>query len=102
MDHENKPLISTLKQDLIHDNLVPKYSAIATATPNRLVLIGVWLIFGSMAFGSVAMLIEYFGHSRDSFTTIVSIIGPLFFLAISITILVQQTKRYVSRPRSQT
>lgn len=52
MDQEDRyvPLAERLNQDVMHDNFVPKYRALASVQPSKLILVGVWMIFASPAF----------------------------------------------------
>lgn len=44
-------------RSLMHDLFVPRYSAITDVKPNRVVLVGTWLIFGSSLFVMVAVIL---------------------------------------------
>ncbi len=102
MDEQTKytPIGERINQDVIHDNFVPKYSALATAPRTKLVLVGVWLIFAPWslsvfafpawvitgAFGTTGGVTDFFG------SLVASLFGLLAFL-----IVFTQTKRYLSR-----
>lgn len=87
------PLSERLQQDVWHDNFVPKYSALATAEPSRLVLVGVWLIFAPMALGALFALFTV-ADSPDLATAVISAIGAVLFFLLAIAILYTQTRRY--------
>lgn len=89
------PLSERLKQDVWHDNFVPKYSAIGSARPSRLVLIGVWLIFGPMVFWGIPLWLAQVQQSPDLATTVVSTIGAGLMFTLAVAILFQQTRRYL-------
>lgn len=93
------PLSDRLNQDVWHDNFVPKYSAIATAKPTRLVLVGVWMIFGSMALGAIGTGLSMIADSLDMLTAILSSILPALFFVLAVVILVTQTRRYTDNKR---
>ncbi|QDV70863.1 hypothetical protein Poly24_45960 [Rosistilla carotiformis] len=85
------PLSERLQQDVWHDNFVPKYSALASAKPSKLVLIGVWLIFAPMALLSlIPPVLWILSGATDEERAIVLI---LVFMLASV-ILYAQTKRY--------
>jgi hypothetical protein len=94
------PLSERLNQDVVHDNIIPKYSALATVQPSRLILIGVWLIFGSMALGMPAIALSMVVDASDALTAIVSSLLPALFFVLAITVLVTQTRRYNRHRRS--
>jgi hypothetical protein len=93
------PLSKRINQDVIHDNFVPKYSALATAPRTKIVLIGVWLIFLPMTFGVFSLPFYFLASNMDllstalygSFTTVVGI--------LAILILYSQTRRYLRKDR---
>lgn len=93
------PLSERLNQDVWHDNFVPKYSAIGSARPSRLVLIGVWLIFAPMAVLYVPLWLSQVQSSPDLATTIVSILGGGFMFTLAVAILFKQTRRYLRANR---
>jgi hypothetical protein len=39
-------MIGRAEGDLLHDNFIPRYSALADAEPRLIVVVGVWLLFG--------------------------------------------------------
>jgi hypothetical protein len=92
------PLSERINQDVIHDNFVPKYSALATAPSTKLVLIGVWMIFLPMSFGVFALPIYFFwsGHD-DPFASILQALLTTAFGMLAIAILYSQTRRYFKR-----
>lgn len=89
------PIAERLNQDVMHDNFVPKYSALASAQPSRLVLIGVWLIFAPMAVLCGANIPLALSQSPDLLVAIVSVVGSVLFLVLTVAILVSQTRRYL-------
>ena len=100
------PLSERLNQDVWHDNFVPKYSALATAQPSRLILTGVWLIFAPMALmstftliGTAAAFLQ--GEEANQVATVLAFLGSLLWLALVIAILFTQTRRYWLANRSQ-
>ncbi len=88
------PLSERLHQDVWHDNFVPKYSALASAKPSRLVLIGVWLIFAPMALSAIVIGMSMLSDAPDLATIVISSIGPILFFMLAVTILFTQTRRY--------
>ncbi|QDT03940.1 hypothetical protein K227x_23260 [Rubripirellula lacrimiformis] len=88
------PLSERLQQDVWHDNFVPKYSALASAKPSKLVLIGVWLIFAPWALGAIAVGLSTLSDSPDLGTAVLSLIGPILFCMLAGAILFVQTRRY--------
>ena len=79
-----------VQQDVWHDNFVPKYSAISSAKPSTLVLVGVLLIFGSFALtASVQLLAVFFGKATP-IGRLATFVGAGFFLVISIRIMTTQ------------
>jgi len=58
------PLEDRLNQDVIHDDIVPKYSALANAPRTKLV--GVWLIFLPMSFGVFALPMYLLSRNDDT------------------------------------
>jgi hypothetical protein len=88
------PLSERLQQDVWHDNFVPKYSALASAKPSKLVLIGVWLIFAPMALGAIVAGLSTLSGSPDLATAVLSSIGPILFFILAAAILYTQTRRY--------
>ena len=92
---EYTPLSERLQQDVWHDNFVPKYSALATAKPSRLVLFGVWLIFAPAAVGSLATGVSMLSDAPDRTTAVVIFIGSCLFFILAVAILISQTRRYL-------
>ncbi len=88
------PLSERLQQDVWHDNFVPKYSALASVKPSKLVLIGVWLIFAPGALGAIAVGLSTLSDSPDLATAVLSLIGPVLFFMLAAAILFTQTRRY--------
>ena len=88
------PLSERLQQDVWHDNFVPKYSALASAKPSKLVLVGVWLIFAPWALGAIAVGLSTLSDSPDLVTAVLSSIGPTLFFILAAAILYTQTQRY--------
>ncbi|TWU49016.1 hypothetical protein Poly51_49200 [Rubripirellula tenax] len=89
------PLGERINQDVIHDNFVPKYSALATAPRTKLVLIGVWLIFLPMSFGVFALPICFLTGHDNSFASILQGLLVTAFGMLSLVILYSQTRRYL-------
>jgi hypothetical protein len=87
------PLSERLQQDVWHDNFVPKYSALASAKPSKLVLIGVWLIFAPMALGAIVAGLSALSGSPDLATAVLTI-GSILFFILTAAILYTQTRRY--------
>ena len=88
------PLSERLQQDVWHDNFVPKYSALASTEPSKLVLIGVWLIFAPMALGSIAIGIKSVSDSPDLASGVVFLIVHSLICILATVILFTQTRRY--------
>jgi len=88
------PLSERLHQDVWHDNFVPKYSALASAKPSTLVLIGVWLIFAPMALSAIVIGLSTLSDTPDMATVVISSIGPTLFVLLAVAILFTQTRRY--------
>lgn len=88
------PLSERVQQDVWHDNFVPKYSALASAEPSRLVLVGVWLIFAPMAFGSIFFAIGSLSEMPDGVTAIVFFVSQALVGILATTILFTQTRRH--------
>jgi len=90
------PLSERLTQDVWHDNFVPKYSAISTAQPTKLLLWGVWMIFAPMALGMIGIGISMAADAPDVITAVVSSILPTLFVVLAVLILLTQTRRYLN------
>ena len=88
------PLSERLQQDVWHDNFVPKYSALASARPSGLILIGVWLIFAPMALDGIVTGLSTAYDAPDMGTAIIASIGPVFYFMLATAILFSQTQRY--------
>lgn len=88
------PLSERLQQDVWHDNFVPKYSALASAKPSLLVLIGVWLIFVPEILMMIAMIVRSVVDAPDALNAVLPAIAPALFLVLGIVILAVQTQRY--------
>lgn len=88
------PFSERLQQDVWHDNFVPKYSAIATARPSLLVLIGVWLIFAPMALGGIVIGLSTLSDLHDTPTSVLSSVYAILTFALATVILLMQTHRY--------
>lgn len=93
------PLSERLNQDVWHDNFVPKYSALASAQPSRLVLIGVWMIFGPMALSALVVGLSSVRDSTDVPMTVISSVTPLLAFGLAAAILITQTRRYLYADR---
>jgi len=94
------PLSERLQQDVWHDNFVPKYSALATAAPSKLVLIGVWLIFLPMAVTALLMAMAPFS-APDKLSAVITFLLAAATFVLAVAILFSQTRRYI-RAQSQT
>ncbi len=88
------PLSERLQQDVWHDNFVPKYSALASAKPSLLVLIGVWLIFVPMVLVVIGLAVSMVADAPDVPSAVAVSIAPTLFLALGVAILAIQTRRY--------
>ena len=88
------PLSERLQQDVWHDNFVPKYSALATARPSRLVLIGVWLIFAPAALSAIVIGLLMLSDVRDTAAAVISSVFAILIFVLAIAILFTQTRRY--------
>lgn len=88
------PLSERLQQDVWHDNFVPKYSALASAKPSLLVLIGVWLIFVPMVLLAIGMVVSTVAEAPDVLNAVLPSIAPGLFLVLGVAILAIQTQRY--------
>jgi len=88
------PLSERVQQDVWHDNFVPKYSALASAKPSRLILLGVWLIFAPMAFAAIVMGLLTAYDAPDLPTAVISGIGPTFIFILAVAVLFTHTRRY--------
>jgi hypothetical protein len=91
------PIGERINQDVIHDNFVPKYSALATAPRTKLVLIGVWLIFLPMSFGVFALPIYFLTGHDDPLASIAQGLLITAFGILAIMILYSQTRRYLKK-----
>lgn len=89
------PLGERINQDVIHDNFVPKYSALATAPRTKVVLIGVWLIFLPMSFGVFSLPFYILMGPVDPLDTILHGLFTTAIGIIAILILYSQTRRYL-------
>lgn len=95
MDTEKyTPLSERLQQDVWHDNFVPKYSALASATPSLLVLVGVWLVFVPMIFVVIGLAVSMVADAPDVPSAVAVSIAPALYLALAVAILALQTQRY--------
>lgn len=90
------PLSERLQQDVWHDNFVPKYSALATVRPSRLILTGVWLIFAPMAIGSLITGLAAIADAPDLATAFILVVTSVVFGSIAVAILYTQTRRFVA------
>lgn len=82
-----------------HELFVPKYSALATAAPSWLVVIGVWIIFCHMAFVAIMMPLSLWPDAPDLLSAAVATLMPLALGLISVTIFWTQTCQYMNRAR---
>lgn len=87
----------SIQQDVIHDNFVPRYSALADAATKPVVLVGVWLIFApallAAALYAVLSLLEATGPVEAILRMIVSAAA----MVLSGAILWKTTVRYRKR-----
>lgn len=88
------PLSDRLQQDVWHDNFVPKYSALASAKPSLLVLIGVWLVFVPTILVVIGLAVNMVADAPDVPSAIAVSIAPALYLALAVAILALQTQRY--------
>lgn len=88
------PLAERVQQDVWHDNFVPKFSALASAPPSKLVLIGVWLIFAPIAVQSAVVGLGSLFSASDPVASLITAAGAAFYFALSVAILAHQTQRY--------
>lgn len=93
------PIAERLNQDVWHDNFVPKYSAIASAEPSRIVLIGVWMIFGPMAMFSIMGTLALFDSAQGVGSWLGVLAWSVLYGILPITLLWKQTIRYVKHRR---
>lgn len=99
-DSENyTPLSERLQQDVWHDNFVPKYSALATARPSRLVLIGVWLIFAPAAISPVVVGLSTLPALPVTAASVISSVFSILIFVLAVAILFTQTRRYLVAKR---
>ena len=96
-DEPYVPLSERLNQDVWHDNFVPKYSALATASPSRLVLTGVWLLFGPATLGLLATAFAQFSTAPDAMSGAVQLVFLSCLSLLCAAILYKQTRRYLVR-----
>lgn len=88
------PLAERVQQDVWHDNFVPKFSALASAPPNKLVLIGVWVIFLPIAIQAAVIGLGSLFAPSDPLSTTITALGAAFYFILAVAILVHQTQRY--------
>ncbi|SRR6056297_1563603 len=91
------PLSDRLNQDVIHDNCVPKYSALSNAPRTKLVLVGVWLIFLPMSFGIFALPMHLWTGNDDLLAGLVYALLTTAFGVLALVILFAQTMRCLNR-----
>lgn len=87
-----------IQQDVWHDNFVPKYSALATAEPSWLFIVGIWLLFSPQIFFTAMALVH---GRRNNVTDIVMDVAFLLYSLLLVTILLVQTRRFISTRRSR-
>jgi len=91
-----------IEQDdqLLHDIAVPRYSAIGTVTPNRIVLVGVYLIFVPGLIYCLLMVPAALFYSGLPVGVCVVIgVGYLFGVVVSFLIVYKTHKRYEAAKR---
>jgi hypothetical protein len=100
MTDDLNDMANRLKGDLIHDNFVPRYTALNDGEPRLIVVISVWLLFGPMAVLCPFLFAEIFHFSDQPTALQILIIAiVLFFSFIFIAIPVKITLRYIRRRR---
>jgi hypothetical protein len=88
---------------LLHDIAVPRYSAIGTVTPNRIVLVGVYFIFVPGLIYCLAMVSEALFYSGLPVAVCLIIgVGYLFGAGVSFFIIYKTHKRYRATKRAAT
>lgn len=97
---EYVPLSERLNQDVWHDNFVPKYSALATASPSRLVLTDVWMLFAPASLGLLATAFSQFTIAPDAVSGVVQFVALSCLSMLCTAILFKQTHRYLVREQS--
>jgi hypothetical protein len=87
--------------DLIHDIAIPRYSALGTVTPNRIVLIGVYLLLGSSvlyAFFSVIQLLT--DPTTPFFLRLLTTAFYFAAAAVGILLIIKVHRRYITHKRT--
>ena len=80
---------------LLHDIAVPRHSAIGTVTPNRLVLVGVYLLFVPGSIFGLLMAMDMFWDSGLPLIARLMIgVGYVFSAGVSLLIIYKTHKRY--------
>ena len=95
------PIGERLNQDVWHDNFVPKYSAIASAEPSRMVLVGVWVLFGPMVLFSLLGAFAYVGWAQDLGSVLAALSWSSLYGILPAMLLWKQTKRYMDHRRTR-
>ena len=91
------PLAERINQDVIHDNFVPRFSALATAPRTKIVLIGVWLIFLPMSAYVFALPVYLISERGGPFGSILHALLYTAFGLLAVWVLYAQTRRYYHR-----
>ena len=89
-----------INQDVMHDNFVPKYSALAQAEPKPVIIIGVWLIFAPMFLSSIGFWILHLWETDNAVSILIATPVSALFAGLAATILWQQTRRFIRRRRA--
>ena len=83
------------KQQILHDFVIPKYSALATAKPSRMLLIGMWMILLPMTIGSASMAISLCQSAPDAFSAAIVFPLPFAFSLLCAAVLFRHTRRCI-------
>lgn len=93
------PISERLQQDVWHDNFVPKYSALASAKPSLLILVGVWLIFAPAVLIAIVIGLSTPSELRNAPTSVISSVFAILIVVLATAILITQTRRYLLAKR---
>lgn len=83
-----------IQQDVWHDNFIPKYSALASAEPSWLFIIGIWLLFSPQIFFTTISLTR---GGRYHITDV----AYLLYSLLLVTTLAVQTRRFIKARHSR-
>jgi hypothetical protein len=95
-------MIGRAEGDLLHDNFIPRYSALADAEPRLIVVVGVWLLLGLPA--AFTPLVFYgMLDVPDQSLTVKTLYWVMtgFVMLIGIAITWKVTRRYIEYRRSK-